>query len=306
VNSQLWELYMRQRVRWPRLDDVGAVRRLPSYLALELLPSRRVPFGSLQFSTNRWGMRDREYDRDKALGTFRLAVVGASTTMGWAVDDAETFENILETRLDRHLRRAAPDARFESLNFSVPGYVPMMFGALVDRALTFGPDAVMIVTQDNDAERTVGRLVDYVRDGIPFPDDSARALAAAAIQGTQSRELAMRRLMVHGEAILTRYYRAIVEQCRAAGVRPVWVYLPGLELTSYSADRAALFNAAQRAGFTIIDLSGVYDGRNPATLRVEEADYHPNAEGHRLVAQRLFDALVALPDFFAPAPRTTP
>jgi len=45
---------------------------------------------------------------------------------------------------------------------------------------------------------------------------------------------------------------------------------------------------AEAAGFAVIDLSGVYDGLDPQSLRVSADDNHPNAEGHRLVAEALY------------------
>ena len=47
-----------------------------------------------------------------------MLLVGASHEMGMGVKDDETFENVLEDRLNRELA-GAPDPRFEILNLSV-------------------------------------------------------------------------------------------------------------------------------------------------------------------------------------------
>lgn len=306
VNSQLWEVYAKRPVTWPVIWQTAAGRRVDSYLYVELVPSQRISFGGATLTTNRWGLRDHEYERAKPLRTFRMAVVGASTTMGWRVGDDETFESIVEQRLNRDAMRLAGFERIESLNFSVPGYETMMYGALVDRALGFQPDAVLLFIQDNDLERTIGRLAGYAMDGTPFPDDTVRAMALEAAQGAPSKPVVERRLKPRGEVILARYYRAIAERCRAQGARPVWVYLPGLEHTSYNADRDVLFRAARLAGFTIVDLSDLYRGRDKAALTVEDADFHPNAQGHRVIARRLYDAVAGTPEIFAPVARQNP
>ena len=52
------------------------------------------------FATNRWGMRDRDYDLAKSSGTFRIALLGSSNVMGWGVPQEDVFETILEARLN--------------------------------------------------------------------------------------------------------------------------------------------------------------------------------------------------------------
>ena len=54
---------------------------------------------------------------------------------------------------------------------------------------------------------------------------------------------------------------------------------------------ARLADLAAEAGFAIVNLSDVYDNQNREALRVAEWDWHPNAQGHRLLAERLYTAL---------------
>jgi hypothetical protein len=306
VNSKLWEVYAKRPVTWPMIEHTAAGRSTKDYLYVELVPSKRVNFGGITLTTNAWAMRDHEYARAKPPRTFRLAVIGASTVMGWRVGDDEGFEPLLERRLEREASSLGPYDHVESLNFAIPGYVAVQFVTLVDRSLEFAPDAVLLITQDNDLERTIGRLVYYAQHNIDFPDYGVRDMALEAARGAPSVAVAERRLHVHAEEVLTRLYRAMAERCRAKNAKPVWVYLPALDGVPRMADREVLFRAARSAGFTIVDLTGVYDGHDRATLTVDSADYHPNAEGHRLIAQRLYDALMSAPNVLAPVVRPQP
>ena len=57
-----------------------------------------------------------------------------------------------------------------------------------------------------------------------------------------------------------------------------------------------LLEAAQAAKFTaIVDISDAFDNFDPADLAVHPSDFHPNAEGHALMARRLARALWSLP-----------
>src|SRR5574339_336198 len=64
-----------------------------------------------RMSTNRWGMRDRDYERLPAPGVFRMALLGPSNVMGWGVADGETFEAVLRSDEHESLGDARPRLR---------------------------------------------------------------------------------------------------------------------------------------------------------------------------------------------------
>jgi lysophospholipase L1-like esterase len=247
---------------------------------------------------NQWGMRDREYRREKTPGTFRIATVGASTTMGWGVADEETYENLVETRLNRDGIASMPVARFESLNFSVPGHIPPEQLGQLDTVFAFAPDAVFVTAQDNDIERTIPRLVHYVNQGIYLPFDTISALSHRVVGGARSEAEAEERLNAYAGEILRWFYTEIVARCRARGVLPIWVYIPQLERYATAEERRIMFDAAREAGFVILDLSDAFEGHPRADLVVTEWDRHPNVLGHRLLATALYRALQAHPEIF--------
>lgn len=74
-------------------------------------------FQGASFSTNEFGVRGRPFSRDPSPGVTRIAVLGASITMGFGVSDDQTYPQRLQTLLDQ----AYPN-RFEVLNFAVGGY----------------------------------------------------------------------------------------------------------------------------------------------------------------------------------------
>ena len=50
---------------------------------------------------------------------------------------------------------------------------------------------------------------------------------------------------------------------------------------------------AEKAGFVVLDLSDVYKGQDVYSILLESWDWHPNARGHLMIAQRLYEALKA-------------
>jgi lysophospholipase L1-like esterase len=298
LNSQLWEIYMKRPPEAVGIGQTQAGRRRDDFMGVELVASQRIVSGGAIISTNRWAMRDRDYEMAKPAGTFRIALTGASTTMGWSVQDDETFDQLAEQRLNDRSLAALGGRRIEMLNFAVPGYTPPQFAGQVDRMLEFQPDLVLITTQDNDVRRTVTRLADYHLAGLTVPFDSVQRLVTAAAAGAESKVEVERRLRPHARVILAQFYQVIAERSRAAGAEPVWMYLPGLDRMPDPGDKEILVAAARDAGFTVIDLGGVYDGVPREELTVAEYDFHPNPRGHRLVAQRLVVELLARPALF--------
>ena len=77
------------------------------------------------------------------------------------------------------------------------------------------------------------------------------------------------------------------------GIRPVWIFLPQVRAGIWQEETPATLKIARDAGFAIIDLQDVYHDRDLATIRLAEWDDHPNALGHRLIADRLYAAFAA-------------
>ena len=83
------------------------VRETDDNLIVELVPSTTIEFNGAQLSTNRWGMRDRDYEQTPAPDTYRIALTGPSFVMGSGVADNEVFEWLLEDRLNQERCRTS-------------------------------------------------------------------------------------------------------------------------------------------------------------------------------------------------------
>src|SRR5262249_50747357 len=76
-------------------------RRTHDFRELELKPSLDVIAKGASFRTNRWGVRDREFDEKPRGGTCRMAMLGQSPSVGAGVSDEGIFEALVEDRLNR-------------------------------------------------------------------------------------------------------------------------------------------------------------------------------------------------------------
>lgn len=309
-NSELWEVYMNKPSRWLdaieqrglgqlaekgvcpcRTGRTGLERFVDGFLQKELTPSSASTMSFGTISTNRWGMRDQDYEKQPALGTYRIALLGSSTTMGWGVKDGDTYETLVERRLNEE-HAGKPHARYEILNFAVAGYEPLQQLPVLDKALTFRPDAVFYMAMVRELDRAAEYLSLAVRYRFEVPYQGLHdVIRRAGVDSEMDETAAGRRLRPFREEILRWLYREIVERCRLQGVLPVWMLLAELEKGTWEREVDGLARLAAEAGFRVLELKDVFAGRNMAALRLAEWDNHPNAEGHRLIADGLYEVL---------------
>lgn len=286
-NDPLTEVYRNRPGAWFDIASTGLERETGRFVGKVLAPSSRAATTHGDVTTNRWGLRDRDYEDVAPPGTWRIAVMGASRTMGWGVADDETFENVLEDRLNANPIAGGPE-RYQLLNFSTPGRVAPQIRAALDEVWPFEPDAALYVGQGNALRRSALFLYQARQRGIEIPYPPLREiLDEAGVTADMSEAEAVRALTPLRERILGAVYADFVRACRERGVVPIWVFWPQTYSGRWQDDVPVMRDLAADAGFVLVDLSGLYDGYAPAELWLDPSDKHPNALGHRLLSERL-------------------
>jgi hypothetical protein len=275
------------------------------FLDHELRPSIAALFHGAPFHTNRWGMRDKDYERTPPANTYRVALLGASSVMGWGVGDGETFEALLEDRFNKE-NGNLPYAKYEILNFGVPGYQPPQQLVALDRALSFAPNAVFYVATGREVARASSYMVEVVQKKIEIPYEPLRELVnRAGLEPSMADATALKQLAPFRSELLSWIYQRIADRARSAGAFPLFIFLPQVREESGQEETAEILRAADAAGFVVINLAGVFKGEDSAALRIAEWDQHPNRLGHQLVASRLYDELQKMqPNVFNARDRT--
>lgn len=106
------------------------------------------------YNTNGHGFRGSEYPCIKKEGVTRILVLGDSFTFGLCVNDADTYCNLLQRKLDSFY---GPD-RAEVVNFGVPGIgTAQEFLLYNNEGIKYDPDIVIIQFYSNDLEDSVYR-----------------------------------------------------------------------------------------------------------------------------------------------------
>ncbi|HEY3474538.1 MAG TPA: hypothetical protein VGK56_07995, partial [Anaerolineales bacterium] len=268
-NSQLWEIYSKRPSDWPTITETEAARQTGDNLIVELVPSTSIDFHGEKLSINRWGMRDRDYEKIPAPNTYRIALTGPSFVMGYGVADDEGFEPLLEDRLNWE-SAGGPYNKYEILNFAVPGYSAIQnLMVLEQKALSFQPNAIFFMAHQREEEAVILYLADRisVEADLPYSDLMELAQEAGAEPGMTKVETE-RLLQPVGTEILSWTYRRIVEVSRAHGILPVWIFMPTLENPLQEEEIAHLSRVAEDAGFIVLDLSDAYENQDPESIVV--------------------------------------
>ncbi|MDR1702467.1 MAG: SGNH/GDSL hydrolase family protein [Sporomusaceae bacterium] len=83
---------------------------------------------------NSFGMRYKEFSKEKNTGTYRVAVLGDSFTWGF-MEESKRFTDKAEEFSKNKL---------EMLNFGVSGYGPIQYYLMLDKIIQYKPDMVLI------------------------------------------------------------------------------------------------------------------------------------------------------------------
>jgi hypothetical protein len=286
---------------WEEIYDTEAVTQQGNMLLWTLRPDVDMEFKHARLTTNSWGMRDKTYAQDKPTQTYRMALLGASYVMGAGVADGETFEAIVEDRLNE-ARPSDSSVTYEILNFAVGGYgLAQQVAVLEGGVFAFAPDVVLYVVQPEEVRRTIERLLPAILDGKEIQVDYIRQiLDELGIDARTGRPEARRLLFTRGEELVERGYERLAEASRANGAVPVLVCLPNTRRAFEEDEIVFLRGLAERVEMPVLDLREAYAGRDVNDLVVAPWDAHPNRLGHRMIANALYAALERQPELYTP------
>jgi hypothetical protein len=238
-------------------------------------------------------MRDRPYAQAKPSGTFRIALLGASYEMGGGVEDARTFENLVEDRLNKERAGGAP-AKYEILNFSVGGYSTFHNVIMAQtRVFAFQPDIVLFALHTTEEGRLRGHLRRIVQQRLEAPryleDAITQSGATADMEGMEIN----RRLDPVLYDVIGWSLREIAAQCRRHEVICASMFVPTIEERGgMNRERLAILSElARKEGFLALNLDGAYGSHAEPSLRLAPWDTHPGQFGHQLLAERLYKTL---------------
>jgi len=295
-------------------------------------PSSQGMYAGVPVSFNRFGLRDQARSMERAPETTRIVVLGDSMTFGMGVVEEETFPRVAETLLNTTRPRGS--ASVEVLNFGLPGYNTLhQLAQLKELGLAFHPDVVVVAFFYNDVELSTAQSLRLARTadaGAPgvlsgirrvwagvgagvnsLQHQSVLYSWAAARLGAVIRQLGLKSFGQVGK-ISNQYLDtnpdwqrmrlALVEMkglCEQHKARFVIVTIPAMAKFTESAypilpyhEAVSTFCRAQ--SIPCLDLLPAFWGLDGTKFWISLTDGHPNARGHRIMAEGLASFLAPL------------
>lgn len=296
ADRQLFETIVMKRLPDVPVGPTTASRPVRDYRFEVAISNVRTQAYDTEFETNPHGMRDKNYPIAKPPGTVRIALLGSSHTMGFGVLLEETFDSIIEERLNTQPAFAGDGVKFEVLNFAFARRSPFSQITVIQKEVArFQPDIVMLIAHTEDGNWVSYDLARCLRERLPLPNQfPLDTLHQARVTAQTERNLALRRLTPHFEPLLGWAYKQVVEECRNINALPVAFFMPvpnnviHNDLSNVTVQTGLMSDA----GFITVDLSGLYDGLDPKDYMLTDAFHHANVRGHQLMADAIYRALI--------------
>ncbi len=283
-----------------RRNFMDFTRSRRDILQLELIPNFKAEYSGSLISINRWGMRNRDIEKMKPLGTVRIALIGTSIVMGYGVGDEQTFASLLETRLNADRSLADAGVKYEVLNFGVGKYTAIQRRALLEqKVFGFSPDVVMYFAHQDELSGPVFDLAKLAHTGLIDDPCLYHVLQRAKVDHKTPLGVIRNRMPNYAVDILRCSYERVVADCQRHGIAPIWVDLPMPGDFEIPGSPEMARAVAGEAGFHLLDLTRWAEGYQAADIKLHVDAHHANARGHQLIAQKLMEALESNPGWLS-------
>lgn len=256
----------------------------------ELKPHQHSMFKGQEVVSNSYGLRDKDYPLVKEPGTYRIALLGGSYEMGSGVAGKDVFEKVLEDSLNKYL---GGHPKIEIINFGMGSFTTVPQTELLrSKVLKFHPDQVMEFYHTDELGRATRFFARYISNGVDLKYDYLlNVKAKAGVKQSMSNEEIIARISPYMRGVTVWCFQQMDSICKANHIKEVGIFLPTTN-DLFTEDKVNDWkDILKGTGFEPFVLRNVYDGYEHSKIAVSDDDPHPNALGHHLIANKLFNLL---------------
>lgn len=278
-------------------------RETHDFLFYELIPTSDIwdyqdSRQRYRLKTNSAGMADREYSLDKPEGVRRIALMGDSITRGQGAPYLGTYESLLEEKLNETIH-GGPGGGFEILNFAVGSYnITQMMEAAKVKATPYQPDVYVIAMSKLSVYRAWGQHIALLMNaGIDLKYDYLRNMAReAGLKADDPIGVFTAKLARFRIPTIQWVLNDIKKHAASNGASVVVLLVPTVEdIGVLDEEFLGIREVIQSVGIPYVDLIHTFADVEQSQYRVADNDFHPNAAGHRLLFERLYERVTSDP-----------
>lgn len=259
---------------------------------------------------NAHGLRDDFHAFKKQDGTIRILMLGDSVTFAWGVEQEDSYSKELESMLaqDGLLQTGK---KVEVINAGVGSYNTYQeMNYLKQKGLKYAPDIVVLLYVSNDIEpkKRAGSSDDSQASTASWVKKSIIGSWETVTRKSYLYTYIKARMALHShkksefnecsydddpgwlesEAAL----REMARIYRQEGISFLVFYCCMIDDSHHKTLLPLVRQTGQEENFQTIDLLPYFDGLDLQLITNSKFDPHPNAAGHRIIANAIFDTLV--------------
>ena len=265
----------------------------------ELKPGLESVFRNKAFVTNSHGLADKEYSLKKPANVFRIAVVGSSWSMATGVEVDNTYQSLLEEKLQRELQGKLSDMTVEIINFAVEYYgFREIIGTVKHKALAYNPDMIIFAsTAITPAILWDEQHTEFTKTETTPPFWQSYLFSSTMnLIGKDGYKKSRRKMVDPVRGAYSRQIRHSIDELASLTYEKN-IAVAVLWLTYDKTDETMVQVASKHAKskdffFTHINLIEEAKNKNISeTILYNRNDNHPNEIGHKLIADKLYREL---------------
>jgi lysophospholipase L1-like esterase len=252
-------------------------------------PNSSMRLMNVMVDINSDGLRDKEYPVSKD-DKYRIVFLGDSLTFGWGVEQQDTFQYILEERLNDQF--PVEIINFGTGNYNTEQEVHLFF----DKGLKYKPDKVVVFYFINDAEVTPEKSTFWFlgySEFISFYWSRINIMLNNYFPSTNFKEYysALYDENQEGWKRSKKAFLDLKNVCQKEGIQLQVVLLPELHDTKNKVfkdvyDQVSTF--LKNNDIEYVNLADLFENQeNEMDLWVNYDDAHPNKLAHKKIAESI-------------------
>jgi lysophospholipase L1-like esterase len=258
----------------------------------EHIPNASAVLQSVLIRTNKWGLRGGPIPAVHP-GQRRILFLGGSITLGWGVAEGETVTALLQKKFDQdHVDAVVMNAGIG--NYNAERYVELFLRRLTE----LQPTDIVVHYFLRDAELLEPGSSNWLLR------NSELAVLSWQAWNNVAADIRERSLSEHYRTLYDPHYPGLIvmkaeltKLADFANQHDIRIYLTMVpdvhNLASYELGFAhhTVEVIATQLGYRYLDLFPAFDHLTPAQVWAMPGDPHPNALGHRLMADAIYPLL---------------
>ncbi|NNE15061.1 MAG: hypothetical protein HKN51_08800 [Saprospiraceae bacterium] len=246
----------------------------------------------MKFKTNNFGLRCKDYPLLPDSNTIRVAFFGGSPESGLNLSNHEILSNIVEANINELLSNS--ETKFELFNFTLAGYTSANYRKVLQLdALKTKPEYAIFTVRTREFNNSYRRLAKVIiNDNLKLDEAFSAFVNEQKIEFKEN--FSKEEGVDYGRKIWQWNMKEIFRICESNNIKPIVLYIPQIiKSKNIKSDYSEIKSYLKNENIDFIDMSGVFDGYAPGDVNTSGKNFgnHPNAKGHKVIANMLTEKL---------------